>query len=1021
MSVICTALAWFGRCSFVAFLPCCFPQAGTDLFQWSTQHLTGATFIPCPALRSTARQPTDWRVRPLRVTPVSTHALPAADCVLTSYPSHFIPGRVISNVEHAAHWWQPCGAFRTTAPLGAVSLYMSSESEDFPPPMTPTAPNGAAEPARGTPLWSPGEDESEDHPMLSTPSALNGLTTPVSGTPLWSPGDDESEESMPPPPPPPPPKRTTPQVMTQPTIDTSARGTPVGGLLSRALRREHYTPAILRAVEPVLDPVRSNTTTNNDNLDTTEVMTTQPGVATTALIEAPPNTTPAASPASDELSQVNWVDHEAFHFNPEAHCIPTVPSASRHPEGMQYGPTRRSSRACAKMLVRAGHRCPACFCLISLCSCRRERLILCSHSEPSDHTASSYRGNVHISLCVSEAAALSFHFRSVPLLIGCTRTFARNPNSVPPYWQHPHPGQWQVLYRSYSRKQRRLCRASKRRPLPSGVAQSVLRLVYNWLHTRSLLATMNPHRPGGGPRQHYRPDGSRCRTAGELAKRAARAAARAAAAAADADGGGAAKPAGPVAAKDGTSAGALVPTAPAGEPSASASTSASASASASSSAAAPGSTHSAYPSRVRHPPPSIAAGPKPSGTGQRTWMPALPTLKVKAPPPHLHQAGPTETEPLASSQAPPPKRTTEAATLATDANDGQEKPVTEQTLLPTAPSGEPSRPTASQLPPEPPAPRRSKRSRTQPPRPIPTAEYAKMKWSQVNALESMHGDIRETEVATMLNLFQQAGHYSSQHGPFHDLRDSLQRDQVRGPNGEPLPLPPVGNWILALGISLLSFDTPAGHELLSRITNSQTAGDLIEAWALQLWNRGHQSLCAQLSGYFLLLHNLLADVPPRVYSALGQEWRISWIEFLAVMRAWIGDPPAPTMLAITQVPEKEAEQSRSGKLTETLRARSHSPGTGPLLGSRASFLDGVRDACIIPSILLPYTFPAFQVGSALPLSLQDQSECAYMLARISLQVLLLVGLLPLSLIRCLHRTLDHSTLVHCTPPLVHHR
>ena len=225
------------------------------------------------------------------------------------------------------------------------------------------------------------------------------------------------------------------------------------------------------------------------------------------------------------------------------------------------------------------------------------------------------------------------------------------------------------------------------------------------------------------------------------------------------------------------------------------------------------------------------------------------------------------------------------------------------------------------------------------------------------------------------------------------------------PNGEPLPLPPVGNWILALGISLLGFDTPAGHELLSRITNHQTAGDLMEAWALQLWNRGYRSLCAQLSGYFLLLHTLLADVPPRVYSALGQEWRITWVEFRAVVRAWIGDPPAPTMLAITQAPETEAEQSRFGRLSETLRARSLSPGDGPLLGSRARFLDSATDASVIPSSLLPYTFPAFQVGSALPLSLQDQSECAYMLARISLQVLLLVRLFLLSLIRCLHRCL----------------
>ena len=257
----------------------------------------------------------------------------------------------------------------------------------------------------------------------------------------------------------------------------------------------------------------------------------------------------------------------------------------------------------------------------------------------------------------------------------------------------------------------------------------------------------------------------------------------------------------------------------------------------------------------------------------------------------------------------------------------------------------------------------------------------------------------------MLNLFQQAGHYTSQHGPFHDLRDSLLRDQVCGPNGEPLPLPPVGNWILALGISLLGFDTPAGHALLSRITNHQTAGDLIEAWALQLWNRGYRSLCAQLSGYFLLLHNLLADVPPRVYSALGQEWRITWIEFRAVVRAWIGDPPAPTMLAITQASETGAEQRRFGRLSETLRARSLSPGDGPLLGSRASFLDSATDASVIPSILLPYTFPAFQVGSALPLSLQDQSECAYMLARIFLQVLLLVRLFLFSLLRCLHRCL----------------
>ena len=218
------------------------------------------------------------------------------------------------------------------------------------------------------------------------------------------------------------------------------------------------------------------------------------------------------------------------------------------------------------------------------------------------------------------------------------------------------------------------------------------------------------------------------------------------------------------------------------------------------------------------------------------------------------------------------------------------------------------------------------------------------------------------------------------------------------PGGQLDPCP----WNLPLGVR---HPGRSRSDLLSRITNPQTAGDLIEAWALQLWNRGYQSLCTQLSGFFLLLHNLLADVPPRVYSALGQEWRISWIEFRAVVRAWIGDPPTPTMLAITQVPETEAEQSRFGRLSETLRARSLSPGDGPLLGSRASFLDSATDASVIPSILLPYTFPAFQVGSALPLSLQGQSECAYMLARMSLQVLLLIRLFLFSLIRCLHRCL----------------
>ena len=193
MCVICTALACSGRCSFAVFFPCCFPQAGTGLFKWSTRHPAGAASVPCQALRPTARQPMDWPAGPLRVASVSTHALPAAVRASTFYPCHFLPGRFASNLESAVHWWQLRGASRTTAPLGAVSSHMSytpnsevsllwspgdDESEDFPPPPTPTAPSGSAEPARGTPLWSPGDDESEDFPPPPAPSAPNVSATP---------------------------------------------------------------------------------------------------------------------------------------------------------------------------------------------------------------------------------------------------------------------------------------------------------------------------------------------------------------------------------------------------------------------------------------------------------------------------------------------------------------------------------------------------------------------------------------------------------------------------------------------------------------------------------------------------------------------------------------------------------------------------------------------------------------------------------------------------------------------------
>ena len=446
-------------------------------------------------LRTTAGWPMDWPVGPLNLVSFSTGTLLADIHASKFCPCRFSPGRVASNSECAAHWWPLRGASRTTAPLGAVSSHMSY------------TPNSEA-----SLLWSP-NDESEDFPPSPAPAAPTASTAPARETP--------------------------------------AVGTPVGSLLGRALRRGHYAPEILRVVEHVLDPVRSDTTTDQNDSGAADVMTTTPRTATTAPIGVPTDITPAPH-APDRPSQVNWADNEVFHFNPETYCLSTVPSASPHPEGMQYGPARRSSRAGAKMLVRAGHRCPTCFCLTSLCRCQRERITLCLCYGPGGHTALSHRRHAHMSFCVSQAAESSFRFRLAPLFVSCARTFVSSPDLTPHGWNHPHPCQWQVLHRSYSRRQRRLSRrARERRSPPSAVAQSVIHLFCNWLYTCSSLATMNPHRPGGGPRQHYRPDGSRRRTAGELAKRAARAAARAAA---DAAGGGAAKPAATVAADAGTQA-----------------------------------------------------------------------------------------------------------------------------------------------------------------------------------------------------------------------------------------------------------------------------------------------------------------------------------------------------------------------------------------------------------------------------------------------------------------------------------
>ena len=258
-------------------------------------------------------------------------------------------------------------------------------------------------------------------------------------------------------------------------------------------------------------------------------MTATPGTAATASVGAPKAATPT-SQVPDRPSQVDWADHEVFHFDPEIHRISAASSASSHPVGVQYGPARRSRRACAKMLVRAGHRCPTCFCLTSLCRCQRERVTFCLPSMRGNCIGHSHRAHALMSLPVSQAGEPSFYFRLAPPFFGNPRSFACNLGMAPRSTSYPHPCQWQVLHRSYSRRQRRLSLRRREHWSPtSELVQHAVHLFCSWFVPCRFSASMNPHRPGGGPRQHYRPDGSRRRSAGELAKRAARAAARAAA------------------------------------------------------------------------------------------------------------------------------------------------------------------------------------------------------------------------------------------------------------------------------------------------------------------------------------------------------------------------------------------------------------------------------------------------------------------------------------------------------------
>ena len=170
------------------------------------------------------------------------------------------------------------------------------------------------------------------------------------------------------------------------------------------------SPGDLHVVEHIPDPIRSDATKRQTDSGDADTSTAAPGTAATAPVGVPKSATPIHH-VPDRHSQVDWADHEVFHFDPEIHRISAASSAPSHPVGVQYGPARQSRRACAKMLVRAGHRCPTCFCLTSLCRCQRERVTCCLPSLRCSCFGHSPRACALLSLSVSQAGGPSLHFR----------------------------------------------------------------------------------------------------------------------------------------------------------------------------------------------------------------------------------------------------------------------------------------------------------------------------------------------------------------------------------------------------------------------------------------------------------------------------------------------------------------------------------------------------------------------------------------------------------------------------------
>ncbi|CAE7207588.1 unnamed protein product [Symbiodinium sp. CCMP2592] len=152
-----------------------------------------------------------------------------------------------------------------------------------------------------------------------------------------------------------------------------------------------------------------------------------------------------------------------------------------------------------------------------------------------------------------------------------------------------------------------------------------------------------------------------------------------------------------------------------------------------------------------------------------------------------------------------------------------------------------------------------------PPNTAPALDALRLKWDLLLRVHEAAAELQDADVPHLLHLYQAAGGYAARHHGFHLMRDKLMQEGVVGPSGVPLPLPPVGNYILSLGVSILGLQS---NGYLPQISSSSTCGDLVEAWSLALWESSRRDLLEQLGELFTLLHSLAHLLYKTVFSVL---------------------------------------------------------------------------------------------------------------------------------------------------------